>query len=53
MSYKVIFDMTLYILQEQANHQLVWTINMVFVHTSYINNFEETLISSSDLSFMW
>ena len=45
--------MTLCRLWEQANRQLAWTMNMLSVHTSYIDNFEETLITLSDLSFMW
>ena len=45
--------MTLYRLWEPANHQLAWTMNMISVHTSYSDSFEETLISSSDLSFMF
>ena len=26
---------------------------MVTVHTSFVDNFEETLINASDMSFMW
>ncbi|XP_003382558.1 PREDICTED: nck-associated protein 1-like [Amphimedon queenslandica] len=39
-------------LWERDNCQLAWTMNMVTVHTSFVDNFEETLINASDMSFM-
>ena len=40
-------------LWERDNCQLAWTMNMVSVHTAFVDNFEETLINASDMSFMW
>ena len=43
----------LYRLFEKDTCQLAWTMNMVSIHSSYIDNLEETIINASDLSFMW
>ena len=40
-------------LWERDNCQLAWTMNMVSVHTAFVDNFEETLINACDMSFMW
>lgn len=40
-------------LWDKDNCQLGWTMNMVSVHSSLVDYFEELLIESSDLSFMW
>jgi NCK-associated protein 1 len=37
---------------DKDNRQLAYTMNMVSVHSAFIDNFEETLIKASDLSFM-
>ena len=42
MYYNVTYDMILCRLWEPANHPLAWTMNMVSVHTSYVDNFVET-----------
>ena len=43
----------LYRLWDQSNQQLAWTMNMVTIHSSFVDCFEEMLIASSDFSFMW
>ena len=45
--------MCVYRLFEKDTCQLAWTMNMVSIHSSYIDNLEETIINASDLSFMW
>ncbi len=38
---------------DKDNCQLAWTMNMVSVHSVFVDSLEELIIDSSDLSFMW
>ena len=51
--YYVVTYLFLHRLAEKDNCQLAWTMNMVSVHSMFVDSLEEIIISVSDMSFMW
>ena len=49
----VLFDCTPVRLWDAQAQQLAWTMNLISVHSMFLDCFDEVLIHCGDFSFMW